>query len=769
MDQGTTELEYLNLALENNELTLQIKGIDCATCVNTIENGVTQLSGVTACELNFSTQKMTISGDISQDLVIRRVRELGYEVEEPGSDQSVVAPERNINSFLSYIWSQGETRFVLLGALLILPGLIFGEILGREHLLMDISSLAALVIAGYPIARSGWRAVRLNHEININVLMTIAGVGAVIIGAYTEAGMIMVLFALGEALESYTVERARYSIRSMMETVPTHATLLLEKDNSVREEQVNIDQLEIGDRVLVKPGERIPMDGRVLDGASHVNQAPITGESQLVEKTPGAEVFASSTNGEGVLKIEVTRISEDNTINRMVKLVSEAQEKRAPTQRFIDRFAKVYTPAVVIFAILVAVIPPLLFGGPFLNPDPQTHGWLYRGLALLVISCPCALVISTPVSLISAIVNAARKGIIIKGGTYLETLSQVKAFAFDKTGTLTRGKPSVVAVQSTDCTNLNTPPPSKSQLPNIHDADVLLYCDSCNDIIALANAVEQRSEHPLAQAIVSESSHRGLQDRYPPAEMVTALIGEGITGDVTGHEVMLGSHRYFDAHIPHSQEHCTQADDYVKQGYTSIFVSRDGEYVGTITVADTVRESSRTAVSQLKQAGIDEVILLTGDDERTARLVGEQVGMTEIRSELMPEDKLTAIAGLQARFKKVAMVGDGINDAPALAAADVGIAIGGANRGTAQAMETADVTLMSDDLRHLPFIYQLSNWTMRTIYANIALSLGVKLAFLILVLLGYGTMWMAVLADVGITLVVTLNGMRLLNRGEIKI
>lgn len=285
----------------------------------------------------------------------------------------------------------------------------------------------------------------------------------------------------------------------------------------------------------------------------------------------------------------------------------------------------------------------------------------------------------------------------------------------------------------------------------------------------MANAVEQRSEHPLAQAVVTESSHRGLQSRYPPAEMVTAMIGEGVTGEVTGHEVLLGSHRYFDANIPHNEEYCTQANNYTENGYTPIFVGFDGEYVGTITVADTIRENSRAAVSQLRQAGVDEMVLLTGDDERTAQLVGEQVGMTEIQAGLLPQDKLAAVAELQSRFGKVAMVGDGINDAPALAAADVGIALGGVNGGTAQTMETADITIMSDDLGNLPFTYKLSKKAMRIIYANIALSLGIKLAFLALVLLGYGTLWMAVLADVGTTLLVTLNGMRLLRYREIKI
>jgi len=754
------------LTSRNIELTLQIKGMDCAGCVNTIVEGVNQLSGVSKCELNFITQKLNVNGDVSEELVINRVQELGYEVEDLASEIEVDSSRTSFKSFFQYMWSQRETRLALIGALLILPGLIFGEILGWSNLFIDISSISALVIAGYPIAKSGWHAVRVNREININVLMTIASIGAVIIGAYTEAGMIMVLFAIGEALESFTVERARHSIRSLMELIPNNATVLQEVDGIQREAQVSVDQLRVGDLILVKPGERISMDGRIASGISHINQASITGESRLIEKKPGEQVFASSINGESVLTVQVTRLSADNTISRMIKMVEEAQEKRAPAQRFIDQFAKIYTPAVVVLAILVAVVPPLLFGQPFLNSDPETHGWLYKGLALLVISCPCALVISTPVSLISATSNAARKGIIIKGTRYLEILSHVKAFAFDKTGTLTIGKPAVVAVQSTDCKNSAT---SSGQLSGIHDADATLYCESCNDLLALANSVEQRSEHPLAQAVIAESSHRGVQNRYPPAEMVTALVGVGVTGDVTGHEVLLGSHRYFDAHIPHNEEYCAQANNYAESGYTPIFVGFDGEYLGTITVADTTRENSRAAVTRLRRAGINKMVLLTGDDDRIAQLVGDQVGLTDIRAGLLPQDKLAAVAELQSENGKVAMVGDGINDAPALAAADVGIAVGGVNGGIAQTMETADITLMSADLRNLPFIYNLSIKAMRIIYANIAFSLGIKLAFFSLVLLGYGTMWMAVLADVGITLLVTLNGMRLLRYREIKI
>lgn len=736
------------MSIANNDLTFKIQGMDCAGCARSLEKGVRQLEGVASCQLTFTTEKMRVSGDVSRERVVARVRELGFEVVEP-QPVAVTPNEEGLTSptFLQFLWQRHETRLALLGALLILPGLIFEEILGQHHLLIDLASIGALLVAGFPIARSAWRAVKINREININVLMTIASIGAVIIGAYTEAGMVMVLFALGEALEGYTATRARNTIRSLMEVVPNVAIRLEQHGDHAHFDTVNVQALRVGDVILVKPGERIPMDGRVVKGASAVNQAAITGESRLISKEVGADVFASSINGEGALEIEVTRLAADNTISRLIKMVEEAQEKQAPAQRFVDQFAKYYTPAVVVIAILVAAIPPLLFNQPFFNPDPETFGWFYRGLALLVVACPCALVISTPVSIISAISNAAQNGVLIKGGVHLEALSGVKALALDKTGTLTEGKPSVVTVRSLACNETES-------------------CEPCDEMLALANAVEQRSEHPLAQAIIKESALRQVESRYPAAEMVTALTGRGVTGSVNGRQITIGSHPYFDSTIPHTSVHCDSADQDAQKGYTPMMVSADGEYLGTISVADTVRESSRDAIQALKESGLASIVMLTGDNNGTAQSVGAQIGVTDVRAELLPEHKVAAVEALQQEYGPIAMVGDGINDAPALATANVGIAIGGALGGTSQAMETADITLMSDDLRKLPFAFKLSQATMQTIRANVALSIGIKLIFLVLVLLGMGTMWMAVLADVGTSILVTLNGMRLLSWGR---
>ncbi len=733
-----------------NSFQFQITGLDCAGCAQSVEKAVSQLPGVKHCELTFTTAKLRVSGEMTAASITDKVQALGYGAINTDAASPTTAVPEVLPSFWGYLWQRRETQLALLGAFLILPGLLLTELLGYEHGAIHALSLLAMAAAGWPIAQSAWRAL-LNRDININVLMTIAAIGAVIIGAYTEAGMVMVLFALSEALEGYTGNRARHAIRSLLATAPSTATVIARNGIPIPPVESPITGLQLGDLLRVRPGERIPMDGCVRTGQSAVNQAAITGESMPIDKTVGDTLFAGSINGEGVLTLEVTHLAADNTISRMIRLVEEAQEQRAPVQRFVDQFARYYTPAVVVLAALVATVPPLFLGQPFWNPDADTFGWLYRGLALLVVACPCALVISTPVSLISAITNAARHGVLFKGGAFLEALSRVRAIALDKTGTITAGQPTVVAIRSTACAAM-TPIGSDE-------------CPACDDLLALASAVEEQSEHPLARAVVTAAQQRGLHQRYAPAQGVTALTGRGVTGMVEQRQVVIGSHAYFDTTLGHAPDHCLAASDDAQRGYTPLLISVDGIYRGALAVADTVRTSSQSAVQGLKATGLAAVVMLTGDNRGAAQTIGAQVGVTDVRAELLPADKLTAIRELQATHGAVAMVGDGINDAPALAAADVGIAIGGAT-GTAQAMETADVTLMSADLRQLPFAVKLSQAAMRTIRTNVALSIGIKLAFLVVVLLGWGTMWMAVVADMGTALLVTLNGMRLLRFGN---
>ncbi|MEK6223039.1 MAG: heavy metal translocating P-type ATPase, partial [Chloroflexota bacterium] len=472
---------------------------------------------------------------------------------------------------------------------------------------------------------------------------------------------------------------------------------------------------------------------------------PITGESLPVEVHPESKVFASTINGEGVLEIKVTKLAKDNTVSRLIKMVEEAHDNRAPAQRYVDQFAKVYTPIVVAIAGLVAIIPPLFFGQPFFRAENSSAGWVYRGLALLVVACPCALVISTPVSIISAITNGAKNGVIFKGGAFVEILSRVKAIAFDKTGTITKGQPAVVAVRASDCEST--------------DDD---NCGDCSELLALANAVEQRSEHPLATAITKEALLRGQQSQISTADNITALMGKGISGEVDGVNIFVGSHNYFDDNVPHP-DFCKEVNDASSQGLTTMLISAEDKYIGYISLADTIRDNSKKVIAELKnELGMSNLMMLTGDNQITANNIAEEIGLTDVQANCLPKDKVRAVRDYQEKMGEIAMIGDGINDAPALAASSVGIAIGNSD----QALETADITLMGNNLTQLPFAIRLSKAAMNTIKANVSVSIGIKVIFLLLVLLGIGTMWMAVLADVGTSLLVTLNGMRLLKKPQ---
>jgi Cd2+/Zn2+-exporting ATPase len=730
--------------MQTRDYIFAIHGIDCAHCANTIEVSVDRLDGVETCELNATTGRLRVRGAVEPDAIVAYVRSLGYEATLLENDGATPMPPNASVSFVEFMWQRLETRLALIGAIMIVPGMVLHELLGWRALWIDALAFAALIAAGLPIAHSAWRSLVSSRTISINALMTIAAIGAVIIGAHVEAALVMVLFAIGEAIEGFTAARARDAIRSLITLVPETALRL--RDGY--ETRTPVAELEVGDVVVVRPGERLPIDGIVRAGVSHVNQAPITGESVPVVKTPGAEVYAGSVNGEGALEVTVTHRAGDTTISRMIRLVQEAQDRRAPVQRLIDRFAGWYTPAVVAIAALTAVIPPLLSGQPFWNPSPDEFGWFYRGLALLVVACPCALVISTPVSVVSALSAAARAGVLIKGGAALEALGSVRAVAFDKTGTLTTGRPALVAVRSVECRE-----PEQNE-----DA----RCDACITLLELACAVEQRSEHPLAHAIVDAARVWGVMQNAPRATSVTALPGHGIVGDVNGRTVLIGSHRYFDETAPHPPAFCDRAERDAGAGRTPLMVSIDGTFAGMLSVADTIRPEAREAIARLRRAGIQHAVMLTGDRRETAQAIAADAGIDDVRAEVLPEYKAQIVEDLRATYGAVAMVGDGINDTPALASATVGIAIGAAHGGTNQAMESADVTLMSNDLRRLPFVFELARATRRTIMVNVAFSIAVKAVFLVIVAAGWSTMWMAVFADMGTSLLVTLNGLRLL-------
>jgi Cd2+/Zn2+-exporting ATPase len=625
-----------------------------------------------------------------------------------------------------FILSKRETVLTAVAGLLTLIGLALA-VAGAPPWSRTALFAAAIVVGGIPIAHYAWQELWLSRSLGINALMVIAVVGAALIGEWAEAAIVVVLFSLGEALEGFAVEQARSALDSLLDLAPLVALKLLPAGQT---QEVSVEQLAVGDSVLVRPGDRVSVDGIVRAGESAVDQAPITGESVPVEKKPGDDVFAGTINTTGALEVEVTRPAADNTLSRMVALVREAQSRQAPVQRFIDRFARVYTPTVAGVATLVAIVPPLLFGQPFWGDQ----GWLMRALQMLVIACPCALVISTPVSLVSAMTNAASRGVLIKGGRYLEALSRVKAFAFDKTGTLTEGRPVVTEILDA-CT-----------------------CGECPEDCGLQHAasLEAQSSHPLARALLAEAEARGIA--VTSAEDVTLLSGRGMEGTVNNAKVTVASHAHFDEVFPHQMSVCQQADDLAAQGKTVIMVRHDDELCALFGVADMPRPTSRQAINDLKAKGCH-TIMLTGDNPNVATEIGRQVRVDEVRAGLLPEEKVSAIAALAEEYQTVAMVGDGVNDAPALARADVGIAMGAA--GSAQAMETADVVLMGDELVQLPFIVWLSRKTRGIVTANITLALGVKAAIFALAAVGLATLWMAIAADVGATIAVILNGMRL--------
>ncbi len=715
--------------------TYQIGNMDCAGCAREVETGVRRLTGVTNVQVDFATGQMMLEGEVTEAALRERVEALGKTLIMPEADSSVqAAAPGGVRGFFRYLADRHETRLALVGGAGVLLTLALTLLLSLDEAVSGALYTLFMLVTLYPIARSGLNGLRINREFNINLLMTIAAVGAVIIGEYLESATVIFLFAIGEALEGYTAERARRSLRSLLDLSPPQAVRL----HQGHEETVPVEALQVGDIVLVKPGERIPMDGEVSAGSSSANQAPITGESLPVHKTVGAGVYAGSINGEGVLEVRVTKLAADNTLNRIIQMVAEAQSRRAPSQRMIDRFAHYYTPSVVVLALLVAVVPPLLFGAPFFD-TPEGHGWFYRALSMLVIACPCALVISTPVTVVSAITAAARRGVLIKGGAFLEALGRVRAIAFDKTGTLTAGQPVVTQMRSVDC------------------AAGDMSCDDCAEVLALAAAVEKRSTHPLAQAVLQAAAAQQVLDQYAPATDVAVLAGRGVQGQVGDHLVTVGSHSLFDSEHPHPQALCDLIERAEAQGQTAMLLS-DGQRVrGYIAVADQPRESSAAVVRDLNALGLT-TVMLTGDNARAAQAVGAAVGVTDVRANLLPEAKVAAVRDLLAQHHTVAMVGDGVNDTPALATATVGIAMGGA--GSAQALETADIALMADDLTQLPFAVRLARFTRTLIKQNVALSLGLKAVFLVLALFGGVSLWAAVFADVGMALIVTLNGMR---------
>lgn len=587
--------------------------------------------------------------------------------------------------------------------------------------------LAAAALAARDPLRHARRSLRA-RALDINVLMVIAVVGAVGLGEFFEAAMVVWLFGISEWLESRTVARARRAIRDLMAAAPEQASVRRGPELVT----VPVGDLTIGEVVLVRPGDRVPVDGTVTAGDSAVNQAPLTGESWPVERTVGDPVLAGSINGAGALDVRVDRRADDSALARIIHQVEQAQTRRAPVQTLVERFARRYTPAVVVLAALVAIVPPTLASVEALSlAAGQWDVWFYRALVLLVVSCPCALVIATPVSLVAALTAAARVGVLIKGGAALERLAAVRAVALDKTGTLTEGR-----IRVTDVLGVGQVEP---------DA-----------VLSVAASLEARSEHPIAQAILERARAAGVA--LIEGTGFRALPGLGAEAQLGTAAALIGSHRFFE-----SRALCTDAvhqrmATIESAGATPVFVARDGAPLGVIGLADDLRPESPDVIRHLRRAGIEQVILLTGDSRRSAEAVRRSSGVDEVYADLMPDDKVALLEGLRREHEVVAMVGDGINDAPALAAADVGIAMGA---GSGVALETADVALAGDDLTRLPFVVRLARRTLSTIHGNIAIALGLKAAFVLLTFTGHATLWMAVLADTGASLIVVANSARL--------
>ena len=595
--------------------------------------------------------------------------------------------------------------------------------LGAPSWLAAALAIVAVVSCGLTTYKKGWLAIR-NGNLNINALMSIAVTGALVLRQWPEAAMVMVLFTIAELIEAKSLDRARNAIKGLMQLTPEQATVQ-QPDGNWR--AVDIKSVVAGQIVRVKPGERIGLDGEIVAGRSSVNQAPITGESLPVDKTEGDAVFAGTINQAGSFDYRVTAAASNTTLARIIHAVEEAQGAKAPTQRFVDQFARVYTPIVFAIALAVAVVPPLLFGGAW-------HDWVYKALVMLVIACPCALVISTPVTIVSGLAAAARQGILIKGGAYLEQGRKLKWLALDKTGTITHGKP----VQ-TDFELRADLEPSRCR--------------------RLAASLAGRSDHPVSQAIANAAKADGIVSS--PVEAFEAILGRGVSGTIDGMPYLLGNHRLVHELGRCSAELEARLETLERQGKTVVMLMDAERVLGLFAVADTVKDSSRAAIADLHTLGV-QTAMLTGDNPHTATAIAEQVGIDRAHGDQLPEDKLKAVEGLAAQGATVGMVGDGINDAPALARADIGFAMGA--MGTDTAIETADVALMDDDLRKIPLFIRLSQATHSVLVQNITLALGVKAVFLALTLMGYGTMWMAVFADAGASLLVVGNGLRLLRK-----
>jgi len=700
-------------ATDSRPKTFVVSGVCCSTEENVMKKSLDSLLGAGMYSYNSVTCELRVDSSADEQEVIARVRQAGFDARGKQFRVAEIG-----------FWKKHETAWYA-GAATALT--VVGLLLESEGASLSLSRgllLCAIIVGGWKIFVKAWKSMRL-RSLDMNVLMSIAVAGALAIGKWNEGAAVIILFAFSLMLESYSAARSRRAIGSLMRLSPEEAVVL--RDG--KEFAVAAGDVPVGSTIVIRPAERIPLDGVVAGGSSAVDESPITGESTPVKKTAGQAVYAGSINQRGRLTVNVTKGFEETTLARIIHLVEEAQHKRAPMQTMVDRFAAVYTPVMLVIAVLVALVPPLLLQQPLSE-------WFYRALVLLVIACPCALVISTPITIVSALTNAARHGILVKGGKHLETLAAVSAIAFDKTGTLTEGKPRV-----TDFVPLNS-----------------LSRDHTLRLIA---AIEFRSEHHLASAVLAEASSASIPFDTVGVDAFEALPGLGVKATIAGTTYYLGNRTLGRTHGFCSATAEREIERLAREDKTVVLFGSEGTPVCILAMTDAARRHTRSAIHRLQRMGIRHLVMLSGDDWGTAERIAEEAGIEEFRGALMPEEKVAAVEEMKRRHGTVAMVGDGINDAPALAVSSVGIAMGVG--GTDAALETADVVLMSDDLLRLPYVFGLSRKAVSVITQNIILAVTVKILFFILSFAGVATLWMAVLADDGAALAVILNGLRLLS------
>ena len=722
----------------SDQILLRIHGMDCAEEIAALKREVGPLVGEDKLAFDLLNGRMSIDMKPNVSLeasIVEAVTRAGLRAEpwtegETSEEAQTEVRRKRVQSWLT----TASGLFTALGFAVhaLLAGGVLAAFEAGEHGLgsTPLPSILLYTIAVFSAARyvapKAWLAAKRLRP-DMNLLMMVAVAGAIGIGAWFEAATVSFFFALALALEAWSLGRARRAVAALMELAPPTARIKLE-DGSERE--VPAGKVPIGSHIIIRPGDKMPLDGQVVTGESEINQAPITGESVPVFKTPGDEVFAGTINGEGALEVVTTKAANDTTLAQIIRMVGSAQNRRAPSEQWVEKFARVYTPLVMVLAVAIFLVPPLLFGGAW-------GVWFYRALVLLVIACPCALVISTPVTIVAALAGAAKQGVLVKGGTHLETPARLKAIAMDKTGTLTEGRPQVVEI-------------------------VPFSGRSIHEIIKVAAALEARSAHPIASAIMAKANELNIV--AAPAESVQAIIGRGVTGGVAGRNMWLGSRRYVEEQGVISGSVPQHIDALTAVGHTLVAIGEGQEVWGLVGVSDAVRPEAKSIVTALHQAGIEHVVMLTGDNQATAELIAKQTGIDEVRAELLPADKVAAVEDLVRRYGSVAMVGDGVNDAPAMGRANIGVAMGA--MGSDAAIETADVALMSDDLSKLPWLVRHSRATLFVIHQNVAFSIAVKLVFTALTIVGLASLWGAIAADVGASLLVVLNGLRLLNRGQ---